>query len=124
MSHLCIFTRTELGMYLKIGKMARGPTLTFKVHSFTLAKDVVSSLKKQFVYSECFKHSPLVVLNNFSGEGMHMKLMASTFQNMFPTLNLTNVCTSNELCSYTYHILQILIADQFKYNKALCFIKL
>lgn len=88
---MCIFTRTELGMYLKIAKLPRGPTLTFKVHSFTLAKDVVSSLKKQFVFDEVFKHSPLIVLNSFSGEGMHMKLMATTFQNMFPTINLTNV---------------------------------
>lgn len=88
---MCIFTRTELGMYMKIAKLPRGPTLTFKVHSFTLAKDVVSSLKKQFVFDEVFKHSPLIVLNSFSGEGMHMKLMATTFQNMFPTINLTNV---------------------------------
>lgn len=32
-----------------------------------------------------------VILNNFTGEGNHMKLMASTFQNMFPTINLATV---------------------------------
>lgn len=90
-SHICIFTRTEQGMYLKLGKLPRGPTLSFKLHSFSLARDVVSTLKKQLVISEAFKHSPLLVLNNFSGEGMHIKLMASTFQNMFPTINLTTV---------------------------------
>lgn len=90
-SHMCIFTRTEQGMYLKLGKMPRGPTLTFKVHSFSLAKDVISTLKKQIVSAESFKSSPLMVLNNFSGEGLHIKLMASTFQNMFPTINLQEV---------------------------------
>lgn len=90
-SHMCIFTCTELGMYLKIGRLPRGPTLTFKIHNFSLARDVVSSLKKQNVVEEAFKHSPLIVLNSFSGEGMQMKLMASMFQNMFPTINLTTV---------------------------------
>ncbi|KAI4457393.1 peter pan-related [Holotrichia oblita] len=79
------------GMYLKIARLPRGPTLTFKIHEFSLTKDVVSSLKKQIVVEEAFKHSPLIVLNSFSGEGMQMKLMASMFQNMFPTINLTTV---------------------------------
>lgn len=90
-SHLFIFSQTELGMYLKIMRLPRGPTLTFKVHNFSLARDVISSLKVQNVVEEAFKHSPLIVLNSFSGEGLQMKLMASMFQNMFPTINLTNV---------------------------------
>ncbi|RZC34190.1 Peter pan, partial [Asbolus verrucosus] len=90
-SHLSIFSRTELGIYLKICRLPRGPTMTFKVHNFSLARDVVSSLKKQNVVEEAFKHSPLIVLNSFSSEGLHLKLMASMFQNMFPTINLTNI---------------------------------
>ncbi|XP_032664696.1 protein Peter pan [Odontomachus brunneus] len=90
-SHMCIFTNTELGMYLKLCRLPRGPTLTFKVHNFSLARDVISLLRKQMVYEEAFKSSPLVVLNNFSGEGMQMKLITSMFQNMFPTINLTTV---------------------------------
>lgn len=78
-------------MYLKIARLPRGPTLTFKIHEFSLTKDVISSLKKQNVVEEAFQHSPLIVLNSFSGEGMQMKLMASMFQNMFPTINLNNV---------------------------------
>ncbi|KAJ8974646.1 hypothetical protein NQ317_019882 [Molorchus minor] len=64
---------------------------SLKIHDFSLARDVVSSLKKQIVVEEAFKHSPLIVLNSFSGEGLQMKLMASMFQNMFPSINLTNV---------------------------------
>ena len=90
-SHLVIFSRTELGLYLKISRLPRWPTLTFKIHNFSLARDVVSCLKRQNVVEAAFKHSPLIVLNSFSGESMHMKLMTSMFQNMFPTLNLTNV---------------------------------
>ncbi|XP_003705406.1 brix domain-containing protein peter pan [Megachile rotundata] len=90
-THMCMFTRTEQGMYFKLCRLPRGPTLTFKIHSFSLARDVISTLKKQMVYDELFKNSPLVVLNNFSGEGMQLKLIASMFQNMFPTINLTSV---------------------------------
>ncbi|KAK9878856.1 hypothetical protein WA026_003690 [Henosepilachna vigintioctopunctata] len=90
-SHISIFSKTDLGIYLKIARLPRGPTLTFKVQNYSLARDVISSLKKQMVVDEAFKHSPLIVLNSFSGEGMQMKLMASMFQNMFPTINLTNV---------------------------------
>lgn len=43
------------------------------------------------VYEELFNNPPLVILNNFSGEGMQLKLIASMFQNMFPTINLTTV---------------------------------
>lgn len=90
-THMCMFTRTEQGMYFKLCRLPRGPTLSFKIHSFALARDVISTLKKQMVYEELFKNSPLVVLNNFSGEGMQLKLIASMFQNMFPTINLTSV---------------------------------
>jgi len=94
-THMCIFSRTEQGMYFKTARLPRGPTLTFKIHNFSLARDVVSSLKKQLVFERAFKHSPLIVLNGFSGEGVHMKLMASMFQNMFPKINLTNVDLNN-----------------------------
>lgn len=30
-------------------------------------------------------------MNNFTGEGKHLKLMATTFQNMFPSINLATV---------------------------------
>ncbi|XP_014208965.1 protein Peter pan [Copidosoma floridanum] len=94
-THMSLFTRTELGMYLKLCRLPRGPTLTFKIKNFTLARDVVSTTKKQLVFEQAFKHSPLVVLNKFSGEGMQLKLMTTMFQNMFPTINLATVNLSN-----------------------------
>ncbi|KAK5650813.1 hypothetical protein RI129_001842 [Pyrocoelia pectoralis] len=94
-THLCIFSQTEVGMYFKVGRLPKGPTLTFKVQNFSLAKDVVSSLKKQLVVEKAFKRSPLIVLNSFNSDTAHMKLMASMFQNMFPKINLTNVDLNN-----------------------------
>ncbi|CAH0723988.1 unnamed protein product, partial [Brenthis ino] len=94
-SHMMVFTETELGLYMRLARMPRGPTLTFRIHNYSLARDVISSLKKQYVISRAFQNAPLIVLNSFSGEGMHMKLMATMFQNMFPTINITTVKLKN-----------------------------
>lgn len=90
-SHMCIFNKSSNQLSFKTARLPRGPTLTFKVHQFTIAKDVIGSVRKQYVNEESFKHAPLVILNNFTGEGKHLKLMATTFQNMFPTINLATV---------------------------------
>jgi len=94
-SHLCIFSSTELGTYMKVARLPHGPTLTFQVHNYSLTRDVVSAMKKQFVFEKLYQNAPLIVLNSFSGEGLHMKLMASMFQNMFPTINITKVRNMN-----------------------------
>jgi ribosome biogenesis protein SSF1/2 len=52
-------------------------------------------MKKQFVFEKLHQNAPLIVLNSFSGEGLHMKLMASMFQNMFPTINIAKVRNMN-----------------------------
>lgn len=40
-----------------------------------------------------FNHHPLLVMNNFTGEEMHLKLMSTMFQNMFPSININKVDT-------------------------------
>nr|XP_006817726.1 PREDICTED: suppressor of SWI4 1 homolog [Saccoglossus kowalevskii] len=90
-SHIIVFTKTEAGINLKVSRLPRGPTLTFKVNSYCLNKDIVSSLKHHSMYSGQFKQHPLLVLNNFAREGLHVKLMATMFQNMFPSINVNRV---------------------------------
>lgn len=63
----------------------------FRIHNYSLGRDVISSLKKQMTNKKLFTNAPLAILNNFTGEGSHVKLMASVFQNMFPTINVTKV---------------------------------
>ncbi|EDW66669.1 protein Peter pan [Drosophila virilis] len=90
-SHMGIFNKASTQLSFKVLRLPRGPSLTFKVHQFTLARDVISCSKKQMFDVDHFKHPPLVIMNNFSGEGKHLKLMATTFQNMFPSINLAQV---------------------------------
>lgn len=86
-----MFTSTERASYVRFGRFPRGPTLTFRMLNYSLSRDVLAQVKKQYAFDKTFRNFPLVVLNNFSGEGAHMKLMATMFQNMFPTINLTKV---------------------------------
>lgn len=39
-SHMCVFTKTSLGPYFKVARFPRGPTLTFRVNEYVLARDV------------------------------------------------------------------------------------
>lgn len=96
-SHMVIFTNSEIGPYLRIARLPQGPTLMFRIHNYSLSRDVLSSLKKQMTNKKLFTNAPLVILNNFSGDGTHIKLMASVFQNMFPTINVTKVCIARLL---------------------------
>ncbi|XP_063227285.1 protein Peter pan isoform X2 [Bacillus rossius redtenbacheri] len=83
--------KTEQSPYLKLARLPRGPTLTFKVLNYSLVHDVLAAQRRPQVVAKSFRHSPLVVLNSFSGEGLQLKLMASMFQNMFPTINVRKV---------------------------------
>ena len=92
-SHMVTFTRTEKGPYVKFARFPKGPTLTFKVHNYTLSRDVKSSLKRQITYDQQFMNHPLLILNGFAGSDQkrEVSLMTSMFQNMFPSLNVTTV---------------------------------
>lgn len=59
---------------------------------YCLIKDVISSLKKHRMHEQQFNYHPLLILNNFGQDGMHIKLMATMFQNMFPSINVHKVC--------------------------------
>jgi ribosome biogenesis protein SSF1/2 len=119
-SHMCLFTRTEVALSMKIIRLPRGPTLTFKVHQYTLAKDVISSMKRQMVDLKAFQTPPLVILNSFSGEGKHLKLMATTFQNMFPPINLTTVRIRKNVKKSTQELIVRLFRSNCPASSAAC----
>nr|CAG4647855.1 EOG090X0508 [Moina brachiata] len=90
-THLVMFSRSELSPYLRLCRLPHGPTLTFKILEYALSKDVVSIQKRQNTYDKQFLTHPLVVLNNFAGDELKLQLMTSMFQNMFPSINVTTV---------------------------------
>ncbi|XP_017310249.2 suppressor of SWI4 1 homolog [Ictalurus punctatus] len=90
-THFLIFTKTDNSVNLRLARLPKGPTVHFQISKYTLIKDVVSSLKRHRMHEQQFAHHPLLVLNNFGLEGMHIKVMATMFQNMFPSINVHRV---------------------------------
>ncbi|KAJ3201614.1 hypothetical protein HDU82_007978, partial [Entophlyctis luteolus] len=76
-------------MTLRTARLPRGPTLSFNVRKYALAKDVRAAQSRPMSPGSAdFKTAPLIVLNNFNSDERHMKLVASMFQNMFPPINV------------------------------------
>lgn len=90
-THFMMFTKTDVAPYVRIMRLPRGPTLTFKIDEYCLGRDVVSSLRRPNVEQSAFQTHPLLVMNNFSGDQTEVKLMSTMFQNMFPSINVNKV---------------------------------
>lgn len=63
-THLLLFSRTETGAHLRIAKTPRGPTLHFKIHSYSLSKDVKNHQKTPKESVNDFLNPPLVRLTS------------------------------------------------------------
>ncbi|XP_043956254.1 suppressor of SWI4 1 homolog [Gambusia affinis] len=90
-THFIMFGKTPNSINMRLARLPKGPMLYFKVLKYSLIKDVVSSLKKHRMHEQQFTHHPLLILSNFGVDGMHVKLMATMFQNMFPSINVQKV---------------------------------
>mmetsp|Transcript_8071 Transcript_8071/g.23132 ORF Transcript_8071/g.23132 Transcript_8071/m.23132 type:complete len:443 (+) Transcript_8071:168-1496(+) len=89
-SHFLILTASENASYLRIAKSPRGPTLTMRIHNYSLMRDVLGAKQHPHCPPDMFHHPPLVVMNNF-GQAEEMKLASTMFQHLFPPINVTKV---------------------------------
>ncbi|OLN88344.1 Brix domain-containing protein C1B9.03c [Colletotrichum chlorophyti] len=94
-SHMLLFSRSESGnTQMRLGLCNRGPTLHFKVESYSLARDVKRAQRRPREEREQLA-PPLLVMNNFATPGAdanskvpkHLESLATTvFQSMFPPI--------------------------------------
>ncbi len=99
-THLIILSQTELGDYVKFVRLPRGPTIHFKLLEFSTCNDVLNVQKKKHTHKKQYLHQPLLVINGFNMKDVetgqssmqpHHKLLTTTLQNMFPSINVTKV---------------------------------
>eukprot|EP00566_Odontella_aurita_P037803 CAMPEP_0113551690 /NCGR_PEP_ID=MMETSP0015_2-20120614/14661_1 /TAXON_ID=2838 /ORGANISM="Odontella" /LENGTH=375 /DNA_ID=CAMNT_0000452603 /DNA_START=119 /DNA_END=1243 /DNA_ORIENTATION=- /assembly_acc=CAM_ASM_000160 len=92
-THILALSQNGPNLNLRLGRTPAGPTLTFKVKSFSLTKQVRSIQRRPYDSKSSFLHPPVVVTNNFGDATAppHVKLMRITFQNMFPAVNVAAV---------------------------------
>jgi len=115
-SHLIIFTATKAGTYMKLARLPQGPTLTFKISSFSLVRDVKSSQKRPRLGGRDHTVAPLQVLNGFSGKAdggskdqegpSQLQLTAEMLRGLFPSIDVP-----------TFHQAECRRAVLFNYDK-------
>lgn len=98
-THLFLFSRSNNGnVHLRVALTPRGPTVTFRVDRYALAKDIAKSQKHPRGGGKEYQTAPLLVMNNFvsqnatdSGADPIKKqlesLTTTIFQSMFPPIN-------------------------------------
>eukprot|EP00039_Didymoeca_costata_P004595 m.74530 g.74530 ORF g.74530 m.74530 type:complete len:464 (-) comp12469_c0_seq1:35-1426(-) len=96
-THMMVLNQTDTGLNLRIARLPRGPTLTFRVASFCNTKNLIRSLPNPKSPGAQFLYSPLVVCNNFAAgiegdkEDLAKRMLITTFQNMFPSVNVSAI---------------------------------
>lgn len=61
-THFLILSKTEAAPYLRVARTPQGPTLTFKIHEYSLAVDIAQSQLRPRCPQDLFKNPPLVNL--------------------------------------------------------------
>jgi ribosome biogenesis protein SSF1/2 len=92
-SHILAFSQNEERLSLRIAKLPQGPTMTFRVHQFSLSRHIQKLQRRPMNIKSFMDHPPIVVTNNFGDATAppQVKLMRITFQNMFPAINVATV---------------------------------
>jgi ribosome biogenesis protein SSF1/2 len=92
-SHILALSQNAEHLNLRLARVPEGPTMTFRVTKFSLAKHVRAIQRRPYTSVGIHQHSPIVVTNNFGDATAlpHIKLMRITFQNMFPAINVATV---------------------------------
>ncbi|KAF2315434.1 hypothetical protein GH714_039228 [Hevea brasiliensis] len=90
-THFLILSKTETASYLRVARTPQGPTLTFKIHKYSTAQDVLQSQLRPRCPQDLFKNRPLIVLSGFGSGEQHLKLTTIMFQNIFPAIDINTV---------------------------------
>jgi len=105
LSHMMMLTNTEKASYLRLAKMPRGPTVTFKLEKYCLSSDIFEYLStlqdgKRRIFkplTKSFNHVPLVIMNGFNNKYIpedqkeSVNIAAMLIQSFFPPINLNEI---------------------------------
>ncbi|XP_057960131.1 peter Pan-like protein [Malania oleifera] len=94
-THFLILSKTSSAPYLRVARTPQGPTLTFKIHEYSLAVDIAQSQLHPRCPKDLFKNPPLIVLSGFGTGEQHLKLTTIMFQNIFPAIDINTVNLSS-----------------------------
>jgi len=100
-SHVLQFSATKSFNYMRLIKLPVGPTLTFKINSFSTARDVKASQRKQPVLDHhSFEMAPIQIINGFSSQSQQgsdsaRQLSAEMLRGLLPPVDVPNFNQAN-----------------------------
>lgn len=83
-THFMMLSQTPLSVTLRVCRIPRGPTLSFRLINYSTVKSVLARQKNPHTMGNEFQHPPLVILNGFTGEDKHKMIMTAVFQVHLP----------------------------------------
>ncbi|KAI4356982.1 hypothetical protein L6164_000958 [Bauhinia variegata] len=94
-THFLMLSKTATAPYLKVATTPQGPTLSFKIHDYSLVSDIARSQLRPRCPKDLFKNSALIVLSGFVSGDLPLQLTTNMFQNIFPTIDVKTVKLSS-----------------------------
>ena len=76
---------------LRVARLPGGPTLSFKIRSFSLVREVRAQQKRPFESQAAYATAPLVVLDSFGSKEKHVALQRVTFEALFAPIDVSTV---------------------------------
>ncbi|KAH8117234.1 Brix-domain-containing protein [Phellopilus nigrolimitatus] len=90
-THLIALTLTSVAPSLRMVRLSAGPTLTFRIERYSLAKDILNTKKRARSMGLEYLTPPLLVLASFPQPSPttppHLTLLMKSFQSLFPPLS-------------------------------------
>lgn len=90
-TNFMIITQTTKSVYIKVCRVPRGPTLTFRVKQYSNINEIQSLQRRPYVPGKEYLAPALLILNNFNKDRFEHKLLSAVFQNMFASVDVKNV---------------------------------
>ncbi|KAF8317447.1 Brix-domain-containing protein [Clavulina sp. PMI_390] len=99
-THILAFTLTDIAPSLRVIRLSAGPTLSFRIERYSLAKDLMSNVKRAKSVGMEYLSPPLLVLASFPSPSdpstpSHLPLVMKSFQSLFPPLAPTKISLSS-----------------------------
>jgi len=94
-SHIVAFSQSEIHTQMRIMKLPRGPTVTFRVEQYALMYNILRMYKRCVNPTRQEHYQPLLVLNNFPKNKRHTKLTGLLLKNMFAPIDPSTIKLKN-----------------------------
>lgn len=90
---MMMFSQTDKSCYLRLMKNPKGPTITFKIDEYSLAKDVIKYQQRKRtskIFTKTLQNAPLLIMNGFGNRDDNdaYKIVSLMIQSLFPPIKV------------------------------------